>query len=248
MAKGTPAPEEETAEMVDGGAIALKIGLGLVQRVAPSGLAWIRTWLKGKTIIVVGQPRAGKSSFVQYFQYGIFTDPSHKAPRTRRIKKTAAFTVGMGRDKALQLEVRTAVDTVGQVQAEVHAGNVARFRPHAVIIVLDLSADWRGRNEYSGSFYLGEFCDHLSERLHSNMEFKKRLKAIHVVLNKKDLVTSAKVSRWRRNVEKILDQQLKPGFGTRTKDIPILPCTLIGDGDMGRTADAVISKLAISLQ
>ncbi len=101
-----------------GTAIALRVGVAVLSRVTPSGLAWLRTKLVGRDILVVGQPRAGKTSLVRYFHHGVFAEP--ETEKTRKIKITASFNVKIGRNDSLQLQVRKAIDSVGQVAAEKH--------------------------------------------------------------------------------------------------------------------------------
>jgi hypothetical protein len=125
--------------------IALKVGIEVLSRVTPKGLAWIKSKFVGRDILIVGQARAGKTSLQRYLQYGLFTDPD--SPRTRADKVTASFTIGMGRNESLHLQVRKVVDTVGQVSAATHATLVNEYRPHVLVIVLDASSPWQGDDE-----------------------------------------------------------------------------------------------------
>ena len=117
-------------EVVTG--VAIKVGLEVFSRVSPKGFAWVKSKLVGRDLLIVGQPRAGKTSLVRYLQYGVFADP--QTERTRTIKESASFTVKMGRDEALKLEIRKAVDTVGQVSAAEHAKLVQAYRPHVLVL------------------------------------------------------------------------------------------------------------------
>jgi len=240
-------PTSGETDVPDGSAIALKLGIELVKRITPTGLAWIRAWFQGRKILVVGQPRAGKTSFVRYLQYGIFTDPDEKSPRTRKVRKSASFTVGMGKDQALKMQVRSTIDTVGQALASEHAANTVLHHPDALVIIVDLASDWRGQTEYQASHYLGEFCDHLAGELSEHKKLRKKLKAVVVVLNKKDLASNSKIISWRRGTERILEEKLRASFGARVKDVPILSCSLIERHDTGRSANAVIEAIALAL-
>jgi hypothetical protein len=239
--------KEDVAMTPEAGAIAVKVGVELLKRATPKGLAWVSHWFKGYKLLIVGQPRAGKTSFVRYLHYGTFIDPTHKAPRTRKIKKTAAFTVTMGRDESLKLEVRSAIDTVGQVSAEEHADNVKKFKPHALIVILDLSAEWNGKTEYAAGFYLTELCIHLSEHLNRNKSLRNKLQSVLIILNKTDLVSSDKTKKWSAYVEALLQSKLSHSYGPKTSDIPVMPCTLVQGKDGGTLADAVTRSLALAL-
>jgi GTPase SAR1 family protein len=133
------------AEVVTG--VALKVGLEIFSRVSPKGLAWVKSKLVGRDILIVGQPRAGKTSLVRYLQHGLFAEPDTE--RTREIKETAAFTVNMGRNESLKLQVRKVVDTVGQVSAAEHARLSKSYRPHVLILLIDMKGPWAGTNEHS---------------------------------------------------------------------------------------------------
>ena len=235
------------SDMTEPGVIAVKLGVELVKRVTPKGMAWVTTWIKGKKLLIVGQPRAGKTSLVNYFQFGLFTDPAHKTPRTRDIKKTAAFSVDMGRDKALHLEVRSMIDTVGQALASDHAKNVSKYKPDAIVLVLDLSSNWQGDNEYSAGFYLKEFLLSLSARLNNNKGLRKSIKSIFIVLNKKDLVKPKKIAKWKKFTNKLLQKKLFGVLGVKSDDVSIMACTLIETSDSGKSANNIISKIALSM-
>lgn len=229
------------------GGIALKLGVELVKRVTPKGIAWVTTWVKGKKLLVVGQPRAGKTSFVRYFQYGLFADPEHKTARIRDLKKTAAFSVDMGRDNALHLQVRSMIDTVGQALASDHAKSASKYKPDALVIVLDLSSNWKGNNEYCGEFYLNEFILSLAARLSNEKSLRKSLKSILVVLNKKDLVKPTKIASWTKSTNKLLRDKLFPVLGEKSDNVSVMSCTLVESVDSGKSANAIISKIALSL-
>jgi putative ribosome biogenesis GTPase RsgA len=66
--------EEVSVDPAIAAAAVVKAGLSLLERTAPAGLGRIRSWWKGKTILVLGQARAGKSTFLDYLQHGIFEE------------------------------------------------------------------------------------------------------------------------------------------------------------------------------
>ena len=228
-------------------AVVIEVGFELLKRVVPSGLAWVTTWIRGKKIMIVGQPRSGKTSFLRYLRFGIYADPSEHTPRTRRITKTASFTLGMGKNEALKFEVRNVIDTVGQVAGEEHARNVAKYNPHELIVVLDLTSEWRGTNEYSAGFYLEEFCDYLAERIDRSKSLKSNLKSITVIINKKDKDKAKRSNRWKVMIRIMVKDKLRHSFGAKAKDIPILACSLVEKYDKGKLANNAITKIALAL-
>lgn len=65
---------------MDGGVVALEVGVEILTRVVPKGVAWVKTALTGKRILIVGQPRAGKTSLAKYLQFGIYAEDSADLP------------------------------------------------------------------------------------------------------------------------------------------------------------------------
>ncbi|MDP1614552.1 MAG: hypothetical protein Q8L68_02015 [Methylococcales bacterium] len=51
---------EEISKMSDPSTIAIKVGVELLKRVTPQGIAWLTQWFRGRKILIVGQPRAVK--------------------------------------------------------------------------------------------------------------------------------------------------------------------------------------------
>ena len=232
--------------MPEPGAIAVKVGVQLLTRVAPTGLAWVSTWYKGKRLAIVGQPGAGKTSFLRYMQFGVFADPSMPRQPTEDDSKSAAFSVKSGKDNMLQLQVRSILDTVGQVNARDHARAVIRHKPHALVIVLDISGQWEGDNNYSSRFYVSEFLENLAHELDSRAFLARHPSNITVLLNKSDKVDAAVTAEWAKQVRQSLNTKLAK-FGPAVKKIPVLPCSLIEDKG-GALPEKVIRHLALSLQ
>lgn len=238
---------ERGEEMVDaGGVLAVKVGVQLLTRVAPTGLAWVSTWYKGKRIAIVGQPGAGKTSFLRYMQYGVLADPELPRQPTEDEKKSAAFSIKSGRDNMLELQVRSILDTVGQVNARDHARTIAKYKPHALVIVLDLDTTWDGKNNHAASFYLSEFCGHLAMEMHPRSNLARNVSNTTLVLNKVDQVEPSRAARWEKDSRRILNSQLTK-FGPDIKKIPIMRCTLLEGGDIS-LAEKIVRHVALSLQ
>ena len=77
------------------GAALVEVGLWAIDRAAPRGLAFVRSWMRGRQILVVGPPRAGKTTFIDYLQYGLFEPEKHTA-KTLKTSRSARFDVRMG--------------------------------------------------------------------------------------------------------------------------------------------------------
>jgi hypothetical protein len=160
--------------------------------------------------------------------------------------KSAAFSIKSGKDNMLQLQVRSILDTVGQVNARDHARAVIRHKPHAIVIVLDVSGQWEGDNNYSSRFYLSELLENLAHELHPRAFIAQHPSNITVLLNKSDKVDPSVIAELAKHVRESLNSKLTR-FGPAVKKIPVLPCSLIEE-EGGALPEKVIRNLALSLQ
>jgi GTPase SAR1 family protein len=228
------------------GAALIKVGVAIIQRAAPSGIALVRSWLKGKEVLVVGQARAGKTTFIDYFHYGLFEDEKETF-KTVDVRRSARFDVKMGRDAALELSVKAVVDLPGQVGASAHADEAFQRRPHAVVLITDLTRPLHGEPDRASSAWLREFCRRLEARWRADRKKRNRLMSVIVVMNKSDKAQEQSVAAARREFRKILDQELRDARGRMLEDIAIMPCTMVTNPDGTKAIDAVIAHLAKAL-
>jgi len=217
-----------------------------LERVVPSGIALITSWIKGKEIMVVGQARAGKTTFVQYLQYGIFDDEK-ETEKTKRTKYTPRFNVKMGRDGALELVVESAVDLQGQIGPIEHANMVFDHKPDAVIIFTDLTTPLRGEPDRASAAWIEEFCEQLESRWRAKKHRSNPLKSLIVVMNKCDKVDGKLIERRRREFKKILKANLNHALGRMEDLIEIIPCSVVTNPDGTKKVDSLITQLAIAL-
>jgi GTPase SAR1 family protein len=228
-----------------GGATLLKVGLAVVQRTAPTGISLVRSWLKGKDVIVVGQARAGKTTFLDYFQYGLFEDEKETS-KTVDVTHTARFNIKMGRDSALELIVKTAIDVPGQNGPIALADLVYKQSPRAIVIMTDLTSPLRG--ERSSREWLFEFCKRLESKWRVERGRKtNRIRSMILVMNKRDKVDERREQAIRTAFRKILDVELKEARGEMLDEIAIMPCTLVTNPKGTKMADSVIAHMAKSL-
>lgn len=232
---------------VDGGAIGIKVAIDLIKRPALTGLARVHTWLAGKDVLVLGPARAGKSSFRDYFQYGVL-EPEQETEKTLDLQKSATFRVRIGRDESLELKVRGASDVAGQVGPIEHARIAERRKPHCVVVILDLSAPVTGSSHRATGPWLIEFCKHLDERLRNNKGMKKRLKAVVFVANKYDRQKDEAAGKRIQAFKGIIKRHLEPSLGTKVEGIPVMPCILVQTDHGSKLADAVIVRIAKALR
>jgi GTPase SAR1 family protein len=228
-------------------AVAVEVGLEVLKRTVPKGIQYLVQRFRGNKILIVGQPRAGKSSFSRYMKTGYFADQLPPPPRTEmKDAVTPAFTVKMGKDDSVQLEVSKVTDVIGQATGQDHADKFRRYGPHAMLVLLNAEGNWDGDNEYCAGFYLDEFLGHLALRLSKSPRRKDKLKSLVVVVNKLDKCDPKKRTEFLANAKGRVQEHLKSVYGPKTKDIPVMPCILMS-GDTERTADKIITTVALAL-
>ncbi|MGH9834643.1 MAG: GTPase domain-containing protein [Blastocatellia bacterium] len=231
---------------IETGATLLKVGVTMIHRAAPGGIALLKSWFKGKEIMIVGQPRAGKTTFIDYLQYGLFEDEK-ETDKTRDVVRSARFNVKMGRDAALELTVKLVIDVPGQVGPVEHAKLVFERRPHAVIIFTDLTRSLRGESDRASAAWVQEFCRTLESRWRAGRKRTNRIKTIVLVMNKSDKADEKKVASCKQAFRKILDAELREARGQMLDEIAIMPCTLITNPEGTKTVDGIIAHLAKAL-
>ncbi|UCD52153.1 MAG: GTPase domain-containing protein [Phycisphaerales bacterium] len=208
-------------------------------RAAPKGLARLRTYAKGREILVLGPSSAGKSKFAQYLRLGTL-DPEGLREMTYHLTKSPTFVVHVGPDGSLALNVRRAVDTPGQTGPIQHATLVGERKPHAVVVLLDST-----KTVSSTARWMSLFCNHLDTILRRGHHTRRKLREIVVLLNKRDKIGNSKLDELRENVRAELDRYLAVPLGKkRAAAIPILECIAIQTAQGSDLIDNVITYLA----
>lgn len=228
---------------VEYGAFGVKVAVDVLKRPATKGIAWAYTTITGRQVLILGPARAGKSSFRDFLRYGVL-ETEQPTQKTVETQQTTAFRVSIGRDESLVLKVRSAIDVPGQVGPMEHAKIAEKRRPHAIVVMLDLSAPWAGDSERATAKWLIEFCNHLEERLRSNKTMLKRLKGLIFVANKSDTQTQEALEKRISDIRRIIAKNLDGVYATKVEAMPIMPCILIQHEAAQPLAEAVIIRLA----
>ena len=225
---------------VEGGSVGL--GVSRARRTRPRGLYSLITHALGKEILVLGPSTAGKSKFTEYLRLGTL-DTEGQREMTYRVRKSPAFTLGVGVDHGCLLRVRRAVDTPGQVGPLQHATLVGRRKPHAIIVVLDCN-----RSALMMVTWLHLFCDRLDTVLRRGSYARRKLNEIVVLLNKRDKIDSDAFDQMRSQVGEVLQQPLTVVLGAeRVQSIPVLGCISVQTEHGTELIDHVISELGTRL-
>ncbi len=230
--------------MIDAGAIAVKVGIEAIKRTAPAGIAWVSTYIRGATILIVGPSASGKTSFSDYLNYGILSPISHHITTTEETS-SPTFAIDIGNNSTLKLRVRKTLDEPGQIGPMAHAKLVKQHRPHAIFIVLDAKKPQADINEWAS-----EFCENLERIIHESPPVRRKIKSIIVCINKRDVLNDENEFQLIvDNLRTLLTEKLRTIIGEqKAKQIPILPCVSVLTQNYGSTlADAAIAKLAKDL-
>ncbi len=228
-------------------AAVVRVGIAVFERAAPKGIAWVKSLFFGKTIVVIGQSRAGKTSFVDFLRHGIFEDESDTG---RTLEKTTSgrFDVKLGKDKTLELIVESVSDLPGQVGATEHANETYKENPHAVVLLLDLATPLKGEPDRSSVGWLTTYCDRLETLWRANKKKKKnKIQSFVVLLNKKDKVKDSTVKKCVFEAKKVLEKELKDALGSITDDVSVLPCCLVNNSNGPKLAESAVIHIAKSL-
>ena len=213
-----------------------------VRRGTPKGLARLRTYAKGKEILVVGPSTAGKSKFAEYLQLGRL-HPEGEREMTYGLTKSPTFVLTLGTDGRLVLNVRRTVDTPGQTGPVQHASLVGQRKPHAVVIMIDSSKPVAATVNW-----LRLFCNRLDTVLRKSHPARKKLREIIVVLNKRDKVSDDESEELTAKVRDVLKQYLSVILGAeQAKTIPVLECISIQTSEGSALIDNVLTCLAEQL-
>ena len=207
----------------------------------PKGFKYIKSLLTGKTIIIVGQERAGKTTFLDYFQYGFFEDEKD-TEKTWDIAPTARFDVKLGRNEILEISVKTVIDVPGQIGANFQAKEIYRQKPHAILVFMDINRPLKDSSEW-----LTEFCRRLETYWRTNKRAGNRVKSIVLVLNKTDKTDAKTIESRKKAFKKILDAELKEARGGMTGEISVVPTVMVNNAEGTKSADGLIAHLAKGL-
>lgn len=226
-------------------ATVLKVGMTVLERAAPKGLSYVQSLLKGRRILVVGQERAGKTTFIDYFHYGLFEEESHTS-KTRAVNKSARFDIKVGKTEALELKVSTVVDVPGQVGPVMHAQLVSSTKPHAVIVTLDLTRPLAADGPEGSIWWLSEFTKQLERDCLARPSVRALPKCLMLMLTKADKVTQEEIDLKRTALLKICQSHLRKSAAKVNGDIAAKSCILVTNSKGTQSVDAVISHLARS--
>jgi signal recognition particle receptor subunit beta len=202
--------------------------------------------LAGKTLMVVGPPRAGKSTFMDYLSYGIFQH-EQETERTYEAKRARDFKLSLGRDRALSASIKTAVDMPGDPNPKLVVDEVFKRRPHGLIVMLDLTTPLDDDDPRYSAAWLRRFCRAAEQRAFRMRPRRNRLRSIVVAMNKADKVDGVELQRRERVFRGIMEQDWLIAGGSHAIEPRFRPCIAVENDEKTRWVDAILVDVAKGL-
>ena len=221
----------------------------VIERGAPAGLGVLRSWLHGQTIMVVGPTKSGKSTFVSYLRFGIFQE-EQEPHSTFKPVESPRFNLELGPNRNLEVQVKTAVDLPGQDTDQFL--QVYEHRPHALVIVLDMSAPLAAPHDIrSTATWLEDFFSKLDQRWQGKKPSRNRLRSVIVVLNKMDIADKPRVDEYEKRYRAIVKENFHTAHGPRLGDVHFRRSIMVEDPVKNpggtKSIDAILVDMAQSL-
>jgi hypothetical protein len=173
-------------------------------------------------VIAVGEQKAGKSSFIRYLAYGVLL-PQQRTRRTLKNQQTAAFELGIGRDRAMRMSVSKAIDTTAHTGLQSQVSIVRKRRPTILLIFLDASNKWSEDSDGVGIDYLTSFLGDLDKICLRDERIAATFKHVAVVLNKIDLISAGETQARLKAIRQCVKSFRAPNWG-EANDVSIYQC------------------------
>jgi hypothetical protein len=241
-----------SASMISGleGKAAEKAVDVVVERVIPKLADYGKMLFSGRKFLLLGPPRSGKSSFLQFLEY-LVLEPEKRTMQTVRIERGDDRVLKLGPDGRLILRIRKPRDVPGQ-EPNLQVEYVREYAPHCVVVVLDVTTFDSGKN------WFDEFCQGLDFELLRNPKVAKKLKSLIIVMNKWDKITEIVTEQEDKEYRKIFESELRGILDARFRNpfygpggdnrVEVVPCCLVSGTVLGRRlANQLVQSVALSL-
>lgn len=228
-------------DQVSGNGIALvKIGAEMVSKVAPKSIWTFKSWLWRKDVLIVGQKHAGKSTFVDFIQHGLFQD-ERETEETLDTIQSRQFTMRLNATSTLELSAK-ATDLPGHIGPKAHAKCAFDKRPHAILVFLDASTIGNDAGGGDAGEWLQTFCDRLNDLWRTKDRKYNRTQSLIVVANKVDKIPKHRGEDWKKPIVQIANC-LGEGLGKVPKPVLVRPCILVTNDAGPKLAQQIVEHL-----
>jgi hypothetical protein len=234
----------------------------LINGIAPKLLDYGKMLWSGKTFLVLGPRRSGKTNFMNYLEY-LILEPEKPTPVTVEIERRRDRILKLGPDQALTLRARRPRDVPGQ-DPIFQIKHIEKIAPHCVVLVLDASKLYGNDTSIPPMEkpleWLRVFCKPLNTVLVTNSKVTRKLKSLTIVMNKWDKMLAAANNEkdesdarmiCEADIRDILDSTLSNPFYSKeggSKQVDILACSLVsGTPYQDALAKQLIQSIALSL-
>lgn len=217
------------------------IGQQVVKHIAPTALNFLWAKLRGRTIMVTGLSRSGKTSFSNYLMKGILLS-EHETEKTIH-QNIYGFKILETGEGGYKLNIKGLIDNPGHLGIENQAETIRKYSPDFLFIFLDCE-----RIDESEKWF-EEFCETIDQKFRENIGVAKRIRAIYCILNKYDKVNSndEKYTAFKNKVKDIYEKVLKQSFlkiSNENKIPEIFPCIAVKNARDSDYMKEIINNLA----
>ena len=206
-------------------------------------------WFTSYDLLILGQERAGKTSFYKFLRQTLLSTDGGLSPPTVDSVNSGIFSFEWQTNTGpLRLEFRNVGDNSGQIGPYKHAELLIHRKPHLLVVVLDLTLREDTDRLHGGygtwfSYFCAYIGDMLMNRPRRARRLNSRLKTMLVVLNKVDVLNpsdaDAIVSEAQSKVRTILTTRLSHHLGNRVSNFPIVPCSMVENPRHGTSQDTI---------
>ena len=206
----------------------------------PGGIAWVKSMTMGKTLIVLGPERSGKTSFIDYLLTGSLR-PEGVVTKTHEIEHLRHIQISVGDHENANIQIKTAMDVPGVLVEAMQAWLLKDKAPDYLILVFDLSMPAVSFNNW-----LGEFTHTLQTHLLNTpkgVRIMNHLAGVLVILNKRDKVSPSVWQRRKRKVGVLLETPLNSALDQPLR-VDIVPGILVEQDKGDQYARSAVATMA----
>lgn len=197
-------------------------------------------WTITETMMVVGPSLAGKTSLIDYLQYGILL-PEGQRGRTRR-PVYAKHIIKKDNKSSLEMRIKSALDVPGPLPPQVQATDAIGEAPNLLVVMIDPTND--EIKNWLDSFLVDYVANYQGP---DGNAARRKHPVLFFVINKIDKIEHKQRENIQQQYRAIITAKLSSIFGSRASDLPLLLCSLIDTDEAVSLARNVAITIALEL-